>query len=176
MKPQKTRSGRHSIKQKKGYRNDSRTERLLDNFERQQRIDKQKKDNEKGDWSEKKATAALDNLAKKLGRWIIFQHAPVEKNSPKDHRGVDHIIIMISPEHEKIEFQVKSSDKGARIHQKRYPHIPVVVIRVTKGEVNTGVLVNIDEAEKEIMDKLFREYFIRNHGEASYKEFLKENY
>lgn len=176
MNGQKIRSSKYSIKQKKRTKSIFRTENLFREVEKKQQIKEHNRELEKGDLSEEKADMALSNLMIKLEKLIIFSHGATEKDSPKDHNGVDHIIIMIFPEHEKIEFQIKSSEIGARNHKKKYPKIPVVVIRVNKGELNTGVLVNIKEAEKEILDKLFKEYFIRNYDKISYEEFLKENY
>lgn len=173
MNPQRISESRHSIKRKKGYSVRTETENLFRQMERE----KKRKKVKKGDLSEEKANLALDNLEEKLEELVYFQHDATEKNSTKDrYCAIDHILIFESPERNRVEFQIKSSETGAEEHRKLHPHIPVVVIRVSKQEIQERAFLNMEEAEKEILDKLFKEYIIRNYGQEHYDAFLKKAY
>lgn len=174
MKPQQIPDSRKSIRKERTYIN-TETERLFQKMERKQRREETQKKNKVGELSEKKAGLALDNLKEKLKELITFQHHGMEKNSVKDHHAIDHILIFEWPENEKIEFQIKNSETGAEEHGELYPNIPVVVVHVSKKEIETGMFLDIEDAEKEIL-KLFKEYFIRNYGQEHYNAFLKEAY
>jgi len=175
VKLQRTPENRYSIKKKKG-RTNRETENLFQQMKtRKNREEKQKK-NRVGELSEEKANLALNNLEEKFHELIYFQHAPIKKNSAKDYHAIDHILTFIYPEHDRVEFQIKNSEAGVREHKKWYPNIPVIVSHVSKQEVEQGVFLNIEETEKEILDKLFKEYFIRNFSQQEYNEFLKEAY
>lgn len=175
MKPQQTPDSRKSIRQKRTYIN-TETERLFQEMERKQRREGKQKKNKVGELSEEKANLALDNLEWKLEELITFQHVAIEKNSAKDYRAIDHILIFEWPENEKIEFQIKNSETGAEEHRKLHPYIPVVVIHVSREEIERGAFSDLDDAEKEVLDKLFKEYFLRNYGQEHYNAFLKEAY
>lgn len=175
MKPQRTRDSRRSIKKKKGYGITGAANRLREIEQEKRKRERQKK-NEVGELSEEKANLALDNLQEKLHELIVFQHAAIEKNSAKDHHFIDHMLIFIWPENERIEFQIKNSYRGAEEHKKLHPGIPVVVSHVSKQEIEQGAFSNIEEAEKEILDKLFKEYFAMNYNKQHYNKFLKEAY
>jgi len=171
MSQKKFRSKRNSIRRKKSrYKKEIR--QFFDYLAKQQ----QKRNKKKGDLSEQKADLALDNLEKKLNGLIYFQHNATKKNGIKDrYFAIDHIIIFEYPEHDRVEFQIKSSEAGAKKHKQLHPNIPVVVIPISQQEIQERVFF-IEEAEKEILDKLFKEYFIRNYSKISYNNFLKENY
>jgi len=173
---QKIRPGKYSIKRQKRAKKQLKTDHLFREVERKKQIKEHRKELEKGNLSEEKADLALNKLMAKLGKTIIFIHSATEKDSHKDNSAIDHMLILISPEHERIEFQIKSSDTGARNHKERHPNIPVVVIRVSKEEIDARIVLNSEEAEKEILDKLFKEYFIKNYDKTSYEKFLRENY
>lgn len=176
MKPQQTPESRYSIKKKKGYES-KETRNIFEQIEKERyRKEKQGK-RKKGDLSEQKADLALDNLEEKLDGLIYFQHDATKKNGATDrYFAIDHILIFEYPEHEMVKFQIKSSETGAEEHRKLHPNIPVVIIRVSKQEIQEGEFSNVEEAEKEILDKLFKEYFLRNYGQEYYNAFLKEAY
>ena len=173
MKSQQTPESRYSIKKKKG-RTNTKTENLFQQMKIRKNREERQKKNKVGELSEEKANLALNNLEEKLDELIYFQHDGTKKNSAKDLRAVDHMLIFIAPEHIRVEFQIKNSEMGAQEHKKWYPNIPVIVSHVNKEEIEQGVFLNIEETEKEILDKLFKEYFIRNFSQQEYNEFLKE--
>ena len=175
MKSQRTPESRYSIKKKKGRVN-RETENLFQQMKRKQNREEKQKKNRIGELSEEKANLALNNLEEKLNELIYFQHDGTKKNSAKDHHAVDHMLIFISPEHNRVEFQIKNSEMGAQEHKKWYPNIPVIVSHVSKQEIEQGVFLNVEEVEKEILDKLFKEYFKRNYEQGMYNIFLKEAY
>jgi hypothetical protein len=116
---------------------------------------------DKGYSSEARASEALNNLQKKLEDWVYFTHKATERNSKGDNKGIDHVITFLSPESEILKFQIKSSEGGAQDHKVKYHDIPVVVMRANKFE-------NM----KEILEKLFKDYIIRNQDEALYRHIL----
>ena len=175
MKSQRTPESRYSIKKKKG-RADRKTENLFQQMKRRKDREEKQKKNRVGELSEEKANLALNNLKEKLDELICFQHGATKKNSAKDHHAIDHILTFIYPEHNRVEFQIKNSERGAQEHKKWYPNIPVTVSHVSGQEIEQRVFLNIKETEKEILDKLFKEYFIRNFSQQEYNEFLKEAY
>lgn len=175
MKSQRIPESRYSIKKKKGREN-PKTKNLFQQIKRKQDREEKQKKNRIGELSEEKANLALDNLEEKLDELIYFQHDGTEKNSAKDYRAVDHMLIFMFPERDRVEFQIKNSEAGAQEHKKWYPNIPVIVSHVSEQEIEQGAFLNIEEVEKEILDKLFKEYFIRNFSQQEYNEFLKEAY
>lgn len=177
MELQRTPESRYSIKKKKGYVS-SKTENLFQQIKREKEKKERQRKNRIGELSEEKASLALDNLEEKLRleELIYFQHDATQKNSAADHNAIDHILIFMYPEHERTKFQIKNSEMGAKKHKKLYPNIPIVVSRVSKQEIEKSVFLNMEETEKEILDKLFGGYFIRNYSQQEYNKFLKKNY
>jgi len=175
VKPHRTPESRYSIKKKKGYE-DPKTKNLFQQIKRRKDREEKQKKNRTGELSEQKANLALNNLEEKLNELIYLQHAPTKKNSAKDHSAIDHILTFIYPEHDRVEFQIKNSEAGSQEHKKWYPNIPVIVSYASEQEIEQGAFLNIEEVEKEILDKLFKEYFIRNFSQQEYNEFLKEAY
>jgi len=134
-----------------------------------------KKADEKKGWiSEKKVSLALDCLQKKLCPLVYFEHYPTKKNGKKDRQGIDHIINFIFPEKEKIKFQIKSSERGARHHRKIYPNIPVVVINVSKEELISGRVLSAKKAEIVLLTELLKDYLENNIGKNKYQTILNK--
>jgi len=165
---QRTKKERFSIRKKRALTKQSLLAKEFNKISKELKY----REEEKGRLSEEKVNLALNHLQKKLSSWVCFEHYPTKKNGKKDRQGIDHIINFIFPEKEKIKFQIKSSERGARHHRQKYPNIPVVVINVSKEELISGRVLSVKEAETVLLTELLKDYLENNIGKDKYQMIL----
>jgi len=78
----------------------------------------------KGNKRQAKVSGSLKRLKK---RKRIVDGGLFPTHSPEDNRGIGGWLL--KRDGKKIEFQIKGSDAGAKEHLKKYPEIPVILIR-----------------------------------------------